>query len=468
MVLEITSPNTKIKIYTDSASAIAAIKRFMTDRWEKKTKDLKNPNVLQAISDKCNGKQITFELNKVEAHTGVFLNERADNLTKIGAKGNSLVEINLEEQQISWYVNWRTQYRVVKWNNKNIARETDWNLTRKLIHGTKISSRVTSNEDRDNRTFNIKILNDELPVLRNLHLRKPEIYKSDLCIICKQKREDTLHPFECKDYNAVLRGKVIQHLAILGINHGSNKTKKDIVAAFQKERFLKIDEGRQIRGTIESDHFSFVDMIRGLTYKYMRNKIKTMIISDSEKVKKIQEQLFNFLRNVMKLKWAERCNVILKWEKENEISGIDKKGRSKEKKVNNNIVNDHYKIIKETLIKGASSIKDTIISESYRVATPFINKFFNIDNIWSTGFGFGFFDERRKQRTRRFFCENSLRVDKPEDELATWSIWSTGFGFGFFDERRKQRTRRFFCENSLRVDKPEDELATWSSCPFPF
>ncbi|RHZ71756.1 hypothetical protein Glove_253g60 [Diversispora epigaea] len=386
MVLEITPPNKKIKIYTDSASAIAAIKRFMTDRWGKKTKDLKNPNVLQAISDKCNGKQIIFELNKVEAHSGVFLNERADNLAKIGAKGNLLVEINPEslqrkvnyewksqsfdtdikefakrEQQINWYVNWRTQYRV-------------------LIHGTKISSRVTSNEDRDNRTFNIKILNDELPVLQNLHLRKPEIYKSDLCIICKQKKKDTFHPFECKDYNAIIRRKVIQHLAILGINHESSKTKKDIVTTFQKERFLKIDEGRQIRGTIESDHFSFIDMIRGLTYKYMKNKIKTAIISDSEKVNKIQEQLFNFLRNVMKLKWAERCNVILKWEKENEISEIDKKEKSKQKKANNNIVNSHYKTIKETLIKGASSIKDTIISESYRVATPFINKFFNIDN----------------------------------------------------------------------------------------
>ncbi|RHZ56496.1 hypothetical protein Glove_401g2 [Diversispora epigaea] len=365
MVLEITPPNKKIKIYTDSASAIAAIKRFMTDR--------------------------------------------ADNLAKIGAKGNLLVEINPEflqrkvnyewksqsfdtdikefakrEQQINWYINWRTQYRVVKWNNKNIARETDWNLTRKLIHGTKISSRVTSNEDRDNRTFNIKILNDELPVLRNLHIRKPEIYKSDLCIICKQKKEDTLHPFECKDYNAIIRRKVIQHLAILGINHGSSKTKKDIVTTFQKERFLKIDEGRQIRGTIESDHFSFIDMIRGLTYKYMKNKIKTAIISDSEKVNKIQEQLFNFLRNVMKLKWAERCNVILKWEKENEISGTDKKEKTKQKKANNNIVNNHYKTIKETLIKGASSIKDTIISESYRVATPFINKFFNINNTRET------------------------------------------------------------------------------------
>ncbi|RHZ46636.1 hypothetical protein Glove_610g14 [Diversispora epigaea] len=87
MALELAPINAKLKIHTDSASTIAAIKSYMLDRWEKK-------HILQAISDKCNGKQIIFELIKVSAHSGNVLNDRADNLVKKGAAEGSLLNIN--------------------------------------------------------------------------------------------------------------------------------------------------------------------------------------------------------------------------------------------------------------------------------------------------------------------------------------------------------------------------------------
>ncbi|RHZ87399.1 hypothetical protein Glove_36g11 [Diversispora epigaea] len=375
MALEMSPSNSKIKIYTDSASAIAAIKRFMTNRWGKKTKDLKNSNVLQAIANKCNGKRIIFDLVKVEVHAGIFLNERTDFLAKKGAREDQLAEINprflqrkinyewnnmsidtdikefsKREQKINWYVKWRTQYRVVKWCNQHITRETDWKLTQQILQGTKISSRFTNNKDSNDRTFRCKVLNNELPVLRNLHMRKPDLYSSDLCVICSQKKEDMLHPFECKGYDQIIRKKLIQQLAIIGINHGSKKEKSEIVKAFQKESFLKIDIGRQIRGIIESDHFSFVDMLKGLVYKYMGNKIKIIITPDTGKGKKILKQTFNFLKMLMKLKWTERCSLILKWETENKI--VDTR---------NLTINEHYETIKGTLLAKAESIKNEII-----------------------------------------------------------------------------------------------------------
>ncbi|RHZ50283.1 hypothetical protein Glove_502g39 [Diversispora epigaea] len=377
MALEIAPSNTKIKIYTDSASAIAAIKRFMVDNKRKKAKNLKNPNVLQAISDKCNGKRIIFELNKVEAHTGVFLNEKADSLAKEGANSNSWIKINPEflqrrvnfewenqsidtdikefskrEQKINWYVNWRTQYKVIKWCNQNIAKETNWKLTQHYIHGTKISSKITDKEDNSNRTFNIKVLNDELPVLKNLHLRKPDVYSSDQCIICKKEKEDSLHPFVCQGYDNIIRNKLIQQLAIIGINQGSKKKKTELVAALQKESFMKIDVGRKLRGIVESDHFSLIDMIRGLVYKHMQNKIKTIIIADTNKVKEIQKQILSFLRLIMKKQWEERCKLFLKWEKENEISGSNKRKykTGKKSKGYDNIIRN--KLIQQLAIIG--------------------------------------------------------------------------------------------------------------------
>ncbi|RHZ89224.1 hypothetical protein Glove_17g67 [Diversispora epigaea] len=115
-----------------------------------------------------------------------------------------------------------------------------------LMHGSTISSGKTSNKDNRDRTFNIKLLNNELPVLRNLNLRNPEIYKSDKCIFCK--------------------------------------------------------------------------------------KNKSLI----------------YLKNLMKLKWAERCKLFLKWEKNESIVTKDKKG--KKYKIEKRLINEEYKRIKGNLV----------------------------------------------------------------------------------------------------------------------
>ncbi|RHZ86915.1 hypothetical protein Glove_42g82 [Diversispora epigaea] len=285
MALDLAPNFSRLQVFTDSASAIAAIKSYLLDKWGKKTKSLKNQDVLQAIKDKCNGKQIQFTLFKVTAHSGIVLNERADKLAKTGANKGALLRINpyflqrninytwannsldinikdfgKRERKVNWHVQWRTQYRVVKWCNKHISKDTDWKMTLKLIHGTKMSSGFTDDRDRKRRTFNLKILNDELPVMRNLHMRKPEVYKTDTCVICKQTKEDTLHPFECGQYNRILRDKIIEQIARIGKNQGSKFAKAEIVKNFRKENFMKIDVGRQLRGTIESDRFSFIDI----------------------------------------------------------------------------------------------------------------------------------------------------------------------------------------------------------------
>ncbi|RHZ58204.1 hypothetical protein Glove_375g87 [Diversispora epigaea] len=341
MALELAPPNTKIKIYTDSASAIAAIKRFMVDKGRKKAKDLKNPNVLQAISDKCNGKRNIFELNKVKAHTGVFLNEKADLLVKESVNSNSWIKINPEflqrrinfewknqsidtdikefskrEQKINWYVNWKTQYKVVKWCNQNITKETDWKLIQHFIHKTKISSKNTDKEDNNNRTFSIKVLNDELPNGFCINLKKSKYFKNPKSILgtcITSTKKSPLKETRClQGYDSIIRNKLIQQLAIIEINQGSKKKKAELVAALQKESFIKIDVGRKLRGIVKSDHFSLVDMIRGLVYKHMQNKIKTIIITDTNKVKEIQKQILIFLRMIMKKQWEERCKLFLK------------------------------------------------------------------------------------------------------------------------------------------------------------
>ncbi|RHZ81620.1 hypothetical protein Glove_117g303 [Diversispora epigaea] len=228
-------------------------------------------------------------------------------------------------------------------------------MTMQLTNTTKITSRMTNNEDCNNRTFNQKILFDELPVLRNLNIRKPEIYKQKTCVMCNKDIEDTLHPFICNNFNTFLREKYIEHIALIGKNYGSQKSKTNIIKAYRHENFLKIDMGRQLRGTINSDQFNFIDIMRGLSYKHMSQKIKSHVISDIQIIKDIQFKIYNYLRKLMKQRWTERCSTFLEWEKRQNISKENKGGEKdkndrKHKKRPTKTRDEKYETIKKSLI----------------------------------------------------------------------------------------------------------------------
>ncbi|RHZ77770.1 hypothetical protein Glove_173g2 [Diversispora epigaea] len=304
MALELAPSFSRLQIFTDSASAIAAIKLYLLDKWGKKVKTLKNQDILQVITDKCNGKQIQFTLFKVAAHSGIALNERADKLAKKGTNKGTPLRINTAFLQRN--VNYM-------WDNNSLdINIKDFGKTERNVNCAK--RRITSHEE---------LTYEET---RGIQIKK--------CIICKRAIEDTLHPFECGNYNRVLRNKVIEKLAIIGKNQGSKFEKSEIVKNFRNENFMKIDTGRQLRGTIESDRFSFVDITRGLSYRHMEKKIKAYIITGKDKIQIIQLQIFNYLRELMKTKWMERCQMVLAWEKEEGIEGKSKWKQKKRKEIN--------------------------------------------------------------------------------------------------------------------------------------
>ncbi|RHZ75527.1 hypothetical protein Glove_213g182 [Diversispora epigaea] len=289
LVIDLIPVNSRVKIFMDSLSAITTIK---------------------AISDKYNSKRSTIDLIKITAHSGILLNERADELAKKGdlikinpsflqrninfTWNNSTIDTNIknftkQERLTEWYANWWTQHRVFKWCNHNIGKDTNWKMTAKLLHNIKVTSRFTNKQDISDRTFN----------------------------------KDTLHPFECNNCNSFLRTKVIEKIGWEGKAHECKKEKSHIVKIFGKENFLKINVGRQVR--------------------------------DTEAIKKIQSNVYSFLRNLMKQKWIEHRENFVKWEKTKGINNTDERNN---KNNNNNskqtkkriIPNEEYKRIKQNLI----------------------------------------------------------------------------------------------------------------------
>jgi ribonuclease HI len=386
-----------VKIHTDSASAIWSLKGFMENKKGKAWSNYKNPTILQTIIELIKGKQIKFDLIKVEAHSGNSLNERADLLAKKGLTCRDKCEINIsilrdrkalfawknkhidtsikdfikQRSEIKWLAQWRTQYRTYKWTNENIINSTDWKLTWSAIHGSKIVSNYTSNKDQQFRSFNIKIINEELPTMDKLHQRKPNIYINNKCVICEQQREDTLHIFLCGE-NIIKTQSTFKNRLLDVI--GEHKGKKIVEIAKTKllnMKIFEIDTIRIINGTISESNFSLIDCIKGLI-PYEIKSMLIKILKNKEDSNLIIREWHRQCREYLYKLWINRCNKVLEWEKS---AGITRQMK-KQKSPNLNTNSIDYIETKSKLEQYKNKIIDRTIEAVFNTGTEFINNIF--------------------------------------------------------------------------------------------
>ncbi|RHZ87251.1 hypothetical protein Glove_38g30 [Diversispora epigaea] len=216
-------------------------------------------NLITSQEDHNKRKLINYV--KVKAHAGTAENEFADQFAKWGALQN-------------------------EWNNKHIQRETNWQLSFQIIHGSKITNLITSQEDHNKRKLSIKLLNDELPTKKRLHERKPLIYTDNICVSCNKSQEDSLHVFTYNRFANTLRNGFMDYI-INKVTKIKGNTKKQLITNVLKiSNFAKIDVLRQIRVYNFQDKFSFIDIIRGFIPKQLQKNL-TRIISKTEAKKTI-------------------------------------------------------------------------------------------------------------------------------------------------------------------------------------
>ncbi|CAG8796051.1 5215_t:CDS:2, partial [Dentiscutata erythropus] len=149
VLLDISPRNKTIKIYTDSSAAIAAINGYIDLRKRKKRKSYKNPYILQTIEELIVKKEIKIELVKIKAHTGIKLNEKADQIT----------------------------------------------------------DSETSQEDQKYRTFKLKLLIEGLPTKKLMHERYPQMYQNSKYIKCNNHEETSIHALTCSNRIKELQGE---------------------------------------------------------------------------------------------------------------------------------------------------------------------------------------------------------------------------------------------------------------------
>ncbi|RHZ77267.1 hypothetical protein Glove_183g17 [Diversispora epigaea] len=399
LAIKLLPTSANAQLFTDNQASIDAIKTFANPNEKRKTRRYKNPIILGTIRDLTLQKQITIEYIKVKAHKGNKGNNEVDKLAKWGARygeelsinhqiinrnimhkwNNNVIDLPIRDiirknSKIEHYIKWTTLNRNIKWNNKFIQRETDWKISFQLIHETNITNPITSNIDHRNRKFSIKLLNDELPTKSLLHERRPDLYTNDTCISCNKAKENSLHVFVCKDFINILKKSFIHSLVSETIKVKGERKKQQIIKLLTKNQTFTIDISRQIGIYNQHARFSFIDIIRGLIPKTLKNLLRKFV-NDSEAKHTIQTTFLN-LREQKWEKWLKRCEEFLEWEKEQ--TNITKEAKLQRKK-NLRIITDEYKCLKQNLKETADTLTHHILNKIYLQGHDIHDLFYSID-----------------------------------------------------------------------------------------
>ncbi|RHZ79396.1 hypothetical protein Glove_147g63 [Diversispora epigaea] len=344
-----TPKRSRLCIFTDSQAAIDAIATsvnfFKPANPRKAHRKLKNWTIVKAIEEIANVQNLTLQLEKVKAYSGVIHNETADKLAREGCLKpvcfpdlQSLTSVNavycwntetIEEPlrhftkklgKAKYSIKWRLFNRNIStisaFKSKQIQWESSWRTTMLSY----IDHNVTDNKETRQRAFNVKLFNNELPTLEKLKDRFPKIYENDSCIWCNIEKEYQVHVLTCPK-NLIdihlCRNKLINLLVSKTTTVACEDTCKNMCKTLEALKELHIPRDVNTR---DANHLSFIDVMLGLipitVYDIVLQKVVTHELADQ-----IIDDVFNQFKLFLHTHiWKDRCTAVKKWKTENEIS----------------------------------------------------------------------------------------------------------------------------------------------------
>jgi ribonuclease HI/uncharacterized protein YlaI len=347
--------NKKINIITDSQNAITNIKKrhqtLLTKNTKEKKNQMKTPNTLliDTIIELLTIKNIKWKLTKIKGHSNNPGNDKADELATIDLSTTPKNNITIEEKEIlshkitlkwdqkhydapikstiqnisktKWASKWRTLKRTNEWLNKEKAKEINWPLTLQTLTPSKITNPLTNKQDSSMRTFRIKTWLRELPTINKLHERKPTIYKDNKCKICSRNIDIDLHPLTCGINIQHLRNKYTTYLTEECAARTNGNTQKEKINLKWKNTQIFTEH----KDTTKPWHKTeWLDILRGvITHKLVKTaeQITGNKSMAKEAILKATERFWTAKYKV----WKFRCDIVIQWEKEQNITKKMKK-----------------------------------------------------------------------------------------------------------------------------------------------
>ncbi|CAG8769640.1 7017_t:CDS:1 [Dentiscutata erythropus] len=195
--LTVVSQGKKVTINTDNKEAICMINNHLQGDQTKILHKLNYLSIIQTIKQIINQLQLKLTLTKVEAHSNNLNNNIVDNLIKITEHNwlnfdklrinreyinilaiptlkNKIIEEPIKKtiQEINRTVafyKWRMQNRTVNSISERKSHNINWHLTQKTNHPFTLYQNPNSFEDTRQRSFKLRLQNNELPTMDKLH-----------------------------------------------------------------------------------------------------------------------------------------------------------------------------------------------------------------------------------------------------------------------------------------------------------
>jgi ribonuclease HI len=380
LTLLVTIPaNKTVNIYCDSQATISAIKS--SSHKNSSGKKFHNITLLRHITQIIRQQKIKLTLHKVEAHSGNKYNDIADWLAKSATmleerhsikptdnmgylehntKWNDIqLEVPIQEmaKQICGarhVLEWRSLNRNKISIDNDVLRSVNWTLSTSTLHPSKMTNSITSEEDHKNRSFRIRLWNNELPTKSKLHERSHRIYQDNTCVRCKHEKESNAHVFNCVEVLENQKRVIAQALNEVISAECDHKTGKQ----------LSQEINRHIEGTTNE---TWEMITRGCIPKVW-TEITNKFASKS-KASAIVSKCKDIITKKMRETWTQRNKIFNEWETQQGIKAKDKKKWSKGKI--RKIVKD-----KENIVYGINKFINKKCTEIINMNTLYSLEFF--------------------------------------------------------------------------------------------
>src|SRR6266498_3697350 len=302
-----------------------------------------------SIADDISKKNLKVKIFKVPAHSGNLLNDRADALARVATSPSSsnipcytpsthssffstrivfnsslLLEINprsfysalcdaaLFEQFISLD-------RMAKY--KSLSSHINWVITWSFFNYVHqfTSQHLRSKMESFQRTFKLKLLYEELPLMNNLIRRRPDLYQNASCFHCSTGVENQDHLWTCDPASHLNRRSRLQDFqSIISLARDS------LISTLQKKwksqslhKHTVITQIYQLQCwelTSQPDALTSVDLLKGLFPHALYSSVHEIIGSHEHTVNLLYKTVYKLQLRLYQFIWLRCCYDFSEWE----------------------------------------------------------------------------------------------------------------------------------------------------------
>ncbi|CAG8789071.1 16445_t:CDS:2, partial [Gigaspora rosea] len=172
----------------------------------------------------------------------------------------------------------------------------------------------------ERKSFLVKCISEKLPVLTVLSERKPELYTSEICVLCDAKEVETQdHLATCRAHGT--NWEKVEDLALEEAwNILDNETSKDLDQSAIRQAFFGLHNSR--RKDLRVAAIKYVVPIEVIL------DLQSMGIGHNMEKLLVDKFLFALWKGFFEIIWKERCKRFSKWEESQGITAEKKREKS--------------------------------------------------------------------------------------------------------------------------------------------